>query len=89
MSTAGWPSTNVLVRYVKAALARVAAPAGAAAVDQALAGSPPLLASLHGQADQLPLFAAASARYGRQVAFLGADTDDSAGMPIRSWRTIR
>ena len=53
VSTAGWPSTNVLVRYVKAALARVSAPSGAAAVSHALAGSPPLLASLHEQADQL------------------------------------
>jgi cytochrome oxidase Cu insertion factor (SCO1/SenC/PrrC family)/thiol-disulfide isomerase/thioredoxin len=114
VSAAGWPSTNVLVRYVKAALARVSAPAGAAAVSHALAGSPPPLASLHQQADQLlgnqsalvdriralrgypivinawaswcgpcrsefTLFAAASARYGRRVAFLGADTDDSAG----------
>ena len=114
VSTAGWPSSSVLVRYVKAALARVSAPAGAAAVSHALAGSPPPLASLHQQADQLlgnesalaeriralrgypivinawaswcgpcrsefTLFAAASARYGRRVAFLGADTDDSAG----------
>jgi cytochrome oxidase Cu insertion factor (SCO1/SenC/PrrC family)/thiol-disulfide isomerase/thioredoxin len=114
VSAAGWPSTSVLVRYVKAALARVSAPAGPAAVDHALAGSPRLLASLHQQADQLlgnqsalaerirglrgypivinawaswcgpcrsefTLFAAASARYGRRVAFLGADTDDSAG----------
>jgi cytochrome oxidase Cu insertion factor (SCO1/SenC/PrrC family)/thiol-disulfide isomerase/thioredoxin len=114
VSTAGWPRTSVLVRYVKAALARVAEPVGAAAVSHALAGSPPPLASLHQQADQLlgnesaladriralrgypivinawaswcgpcrsefTLFAAASARYGRRVAFLGADTDDSAG----------
>ncbi len=114
VSTAGWPSTNVLVRYVKAALARVSAPAGAAAVSRALASSPPPLAALHQQADRLlgnesalanriralrgypivlnawaswcapcrsefSLLAAASARYGRQVAFLGADTDDSAG----------
>ena len=114
VSTGGWPSTNVLVRYVKAALARVRAPSGTAAVSRALAGSPAPLSSLHQQADQLlgnesaladriralrgypivinawaswcgpcrsefGLFAAASATYGRRVAFLGADTDDSAG----------
>ncbi|MFZ0970632.1 MAG: redoxin domain-containing protein [Solirubrobacteraceae bacterium] len=114
VSTGGWPSTSDLVRYVKAALARVRVPSGAAAVSHALAGSPAPLASLHQQADQLlgnesalaeriralrgypivinawaswcgpcrsefGLFAAASASYGRRVAFLGADTDDSAG----------
>ena len=113
VSTAGWLSTSVLIRYVKAALARAPEPASAAAVNQDLAGSPPL-AALHQQADQLlggepalatriralhgypivinawapscgpcrsefRLFASASARYGRQVTFLGADTDEAAG----------
>jgi cytochrome oxidase Cu insertion factor (SCO1/SenC/PrrC family)/thiol-disulfide isomerase/thioredoxin len=114
VSTAGWPTTNVLVRYVKAALARAPKSASAPTVRRQLAGSPAPLASLHQQADQLlgnqsalaarvralrgypivinawaswcapcrsefALFASASARYGRQVGFLGADTDDSAG----------
>jgi thiol-disulfide isomerase/thioredoxin len=114
VSTAGWPSTSVLIRYVKAALVRAPKLAGAAAVNEDLTGSPPPLMALHQEADQLlgsesalaariralrgypivinawaswcapcrsefGLFASASARYGRQVAFLGADTDDAAG----------
>ncbi|HWF53300.1 MAG TPA: redoxin domain-containing protein [Solirubrobacteraceae bacterium] len=114
MSTAGWPSTSVLARTMRAALARAPGPPGAETARQELAGSPPPLASLHVQAGQLlggvqalrarlralrgypvvinawaswcvpcrsefGLFASASARYGRRVAFIGADTSDSAG----------
>jgi cytochrome c biogenesis protein CcmG, thiol:disulfide interchange protein DsbE len=114
VATSGWLSTSALVRQVRAALSHPAAPAGAAAVQAALAGSPPPLGALHQQSGRLlgglaqlqarlralrgypvvmnawaswcgpcqaefGLFAAASARYGRQVAFLGADTEDSAG----------
>jgi cytochrome oxidase Cu insertion factor (SCO1/SenC/PrrC family)/thiol-disulfide isomerase/thioredoxin len=114
-STAGWPTIRELVSRVHAALARAPrGPATAAAATRALAGSPPALAALHGQAAQLisghgrlaaavralrgypvvvnawasscapcqaefGLLASASARYGRQVAFLGADTNDQAG----------
>ena len=115
VATSGWPSEAALERHVRDALARPArAPAGAAAVQAELAGSPPRLASLHAQADQLlggeaalaarihslrglpivlnawgawcgpcraefGLLASAAARYGRRVAFLGADVNDTPG----------
>jgi cytochrome oxidase Cu insertion factor (SCO1/SenC/PrrC family)/thiol-disulfide isomerase/thioredoxin len=114
VSTAGWPSPKVLIRYVRAALARVRGTAGASTVRQDLAGSPAPLATVHRQANRLlgaepalaariralrgypivinawaswcapcrsefDLFASASARYGRRVAFLGANTNDSPG----------
>ncbi|MGO9884501.1 MAG: redoxin domain-containing protein, partial [Solirubrobacteraceae bacterium] len=114
VSTAGWPTTSVLARAMRAALARAPGPPAAEAARQELAGSPPRLASLHRQAGQLlggvqalrvrlralrgypvvinawaswcvpcrsefGLFASASARYGRRVAFIGADTGDSGG----------
>jgi cytochrome oxidase Cu insertion factor (SCO1/SenC/PrrC family)/thiol-disulfide isomerase/thioredoxin len=114
VSTAGWPSTSVLARAMRAALARAPGPPGAETARQQLDGSPPPLASLHRQAGQLlggvqalrarlrtlhgypvvinawaswcvpcrsefGLFASASARYGRRVAFIGADTSESAG----------
>ena len=113
VATSGWPSEAVLGRHVRDALARPGrAPAGAAAAQVELAGSPPRLASLHAQADRLlggepalaarirslrglpivlnawgawcgpcraefGLLASAAARYGRRVAFLGADVNDT------------
>ena len=47
VSTAGWPSTSVLARAMRAALAHAPGPPGAETARQELAGSPPPLASLH------------------------------------------
>jgi len=52
ISTAGWPSREVLIRYVRAALAHVPATA-AGASGQGLAASPAPLAALQRQANQL------------------------------------
>jgi cytochrome oxidase Cu insertion factor (SCO1/SenC/PrrC family)/thiol-disulfide isomerase/thioredoxin len=52
VSTAGWPSTHTLISYVRAALARTPkTPSGGAQSN--LAQSPPALAALHQQANQL------------------------------------
>ena len=112
VSAAGWPSRDVLIRYVRAALAHAPKTAASATAAE-LAGSPPALAAVHRQASRLlgaepalaariralrgypivvnawaswcipcrsefGLFASASARYGRRIAFLGADTGDSS-----------
>jgi cytochrome oxidase Cu insertion factor (SCO1/SenC/PrrC family)/thiol-disulfide isomerase/thioredoxin len=54
VSTSGWLSRSALERQVRAALARVPqGPQTAAGVQAELAGSPPALARIHAQADQL------------------------------------
>jgi cytochrome oxidase Cu insertion factor (SCO1/SenC/PrrC family)/thiol-disulfide isomerase/thioredoxin len=113
VSALGWPSTSELITKVREALTYAAGgPTTLAAALAKLAGSPPELAAVHRQANQLlagepalaariralrgypivinawaswcvpcqsefGLFQSASSRYGRQVAFLGADSGDS------------
>jgi cytochrome oxidase Cu insertion factor (SCO1/SenC/PrrC family)/thiol-disulfide isomerase/thioredoxin len=53
-STSGWLSPQALIRQVRAALSRAPnGPPNAAEVKARLAGSPPPLAAIHAQADQL------------------------------------
>jgi cytochrome oxidase Cu insertion factor (SCO1/SenC/PrrC family)/thiol-disulfide isomerase/thioredoxin len=53
-STSGWLSRQALVRQVRAALSRAPkGPSNLAAAQARLAGSPPALAAVHAQADQL------------------------------------
>ena len=68
------------------AVPRVTAPSAADA-RRVLAGSPGSLAAWCPPCrEEFPLLAAASAQYGRKVAFLGADTNDSA-VDARSFLT--
>lgn len=53
VSTAGWPTKQGLVRQIKAALNTQSGPISTAAVKRELAGSPPKLAAIHAQADEL------------------------------------
>ncbi len=113
VSVGGMPSTQTIIHQVRAAMARAPNAISSAAVAADLTNSPPTLAKLHAQADQViggqtelekrirslrgypivlnvwgswcapcvaefGLFGTASAYYGRQVAFLGADVGDSA-----------
>jgi len=53
VSALGWPSEPSLERSVRAGLAHAHVPSGTAAIQAALAGSPPALAALHRQAREL------------------------------------
>ena len=53
VSTAGWPSTSSLTTEVEAALTTKSGSTSPAEVKKELAGSPPKLAALHAQSDQL------------------------------------
>ena len=53
VSTAGWPTTKTLVSYVRAALARTPKTPAAGGAQSNLAQSPPALAALQKQANQL------------------------------------
>jgi cytochrome oxidase Cu insertion factor (SCO1/SenC/PrrC family)/thiol-disulfide isomerase/thioredoxin len=123
-STNGWPTPPQLLEHITAALSSPpkVKPPPIREVPHLLAGSPPLLASIHKQAGELlgsesellarvrelrgypivvnawaswcdnctheyPLFASASVRYGRQVAFLGVDTSDYGPSYARTFLT--
>ncbi len=112
VSAGGMPSTKTIIHQVGAAMARAPNALSSATVAAYLSNSPPALAKVHAQADQViggqgalqkriralrgypivlnvwgswcapcvaefGLFGTASAYYGRQVAFLGADVQDS------------
>jgi thiol-disulfide isomerase/thioredoxin len=53
VSTAGWLSSSALVAQVKAALRKTGGSASRAEVERELAGSPPALAAIHKQSDEL------------------------------------
>ncbi len=53
VSTGGWPTPASLAKQIHAALQGSSKPLSSASVKRALAGSPPTLAKLHRQADQL------------------------------------
>jgi thiol-disulfide isomerase/thioredoxin len=53
VSAAGWPSDSALVTQVQAALNTRSGPTSPAEVKRELAGSPPKLASIHAQSDEL------------------------------------